>query len=176
MGTLYDINTDLREALTAFSETYDPETGEVLDEANFAELDAKVEALALSREEKIDGTGVIIKEEEGYIATLDGEIKRLQARKKRFQSHVDHLMDNVKKSMLAFGETKLETPRSIFSFRKSEQTIVTDESLLDDKYIKVVIESKPDLVAIKKAIKEAEKKGETFEGARIEVKQNLQIK
>ena len=38
---------------------------------------------------------------------------------------------------------------------------MTDESLLDDRYMKVVIESKPDLVAIKKAIKEAEKKGET---------------
>lgn len=176
MAKLHEINEELREALTGLYEVYDPETGEVTDEENFAELDAKVEALALSREEKIDGTGVVIKELMNDVTGYDKEIKQLQARKKHAQARIDWLMNGVKESMIGFGETKLETPRSIFSFRKSEQTVVTDESLLDDRYMKVVIESKPDLVAIKKAIKEAEKKGETFEGARIEVKQNLQIK
>lgn len=176
MAKLYEINEQLRAVLTALYEVYDPETGEVTDEQNFTALYEAISAVNLTRVEKIDGTGVVIKELMDDVAGFDKEIKQLQARKKRAQARIDWLMNLVKDSMIGFGETKFETPRSVFSFRKSEQTIVTDESLLDDKYIKVVIESKPDLVAIKKAIKEAEKKGEAFEGARIEVKQNLQIK
>lgn len=176
MATFYEINEELRDALTAQYDLIDPESGEVLDEENFALMDERIEALNLSRSEKVDAYGVVIKEFNADIEGMEKEVKQLQARIKRKRGRRDWMVKSVLMSMIAFGETRLETARNLFSLRRSERTIVTDESLLPEEYVKTIVERKPDLTAIKKAIKAAEKEGVPFEGAYIEVVQNLQIK
>ena len=176
MARLYEIDEQAREIMYAQYEMTDPETGEVLDEENYALMEERMEALNLSRNEKVDAYGVVIKELNTDIEGMEKELKQLQARIKRKKGRRDWMVKSVLMSMIAFGETRLETARNLFSLRRSERTIVTDESLLPEEYVKTIVERKPDLTAIKKAIKAAEKEGVPFEGAYIEVAQNLQLK
>ena len=58
------------------------------------------------------------------------------------------------------------------SFRKSEQTIIDNETEIPDEFIAVTMVKKPDKTAIKNAIKS----GREIKGAHIETVKNLQIK
>ena len=65
---------------------------------------------------------------------------------------------------------KRSFPEVVISYRKSEQVTVDDDAKLDDRFLRIKTEID------KTALKDALKHGESIEGARLEVKNNIQIK
>ena len=94
---------------------------------------------------------------------LQQQLDELSEQAQRLEKEIDQWMTENQKE-------KAEAAGFVVSYRKSYRTIVEDENLIPDHFCKVV--RQPVLNDIKKAINE----GEVVPGARIETKQNLQIK
>ena len=167
--TLYDINSKIIEIIER-GFIVDEETGEVIDTAE--EVNAKLEELEFDRTSKIENIALYIKNLEAQAISIKNEENAFAERRKAKEKRIEHLKSYLTSSMVAAGESGMETSKVCISFRKSEPVIV-DEEKLDKAFIKetVKVERKPDKVAIKKAIKS----GVAVEGAYIEVKQNIQI-
>ena len=105
---------------------------------------------------------------------LTEEIQRLteplRTKQKEVQDRLESLEAHIDMWMTENQKEKAEAAGFVVSYRKSYRTIVEDESLIPDHFCKVV--RQPVLNDIKKAINE----GEQVPGARIETKQNIQIK
>jgi hypothetical protein len=151
---------------------------EITNQLEDGELTPELETALAINESQLQGKAVayayIIKEADDTITAIDAEIKRLQGLKKTEQNKSTRLKQNIHIAMDLYGINEIKTETLKINFRKSEGVICTmDEVKLDDEFVTVVPEtSKPNLTAIKKAIKE----GETVEGFEIETRYNLQIK
>ena len=176
MPRLYELVGDYRrleDALDEYVELID--SGEMDDGAFFASLDAVSGAI----EEKADHIIQIIRNRETFSASLDGEIKRLQALKKRTDKGIDKLSTYLGEALSIAGIDKLETPHARFSFRSSERCEVQDAEMLLNW---ALANGRTELVTIpapepsKTAIKAAIKGGEKIPGAIIVKARNLQIK
>lgn len=152
----------------AFAESIDPDTGEIINEQALQ----RVEALAAQKTVALTDLGLFVKQADSiYIAHLDSVIAELKARKARIEKARD-IAQAVIEKLLPVGE-KLETDFVTLSWRKSEAVVVDGApELLPEKYQRVKITVDADKTAIKAAIKA----GEIVPGARLEVRQNLQIK
>ena len=152
--TLYEIES-------AIMDCVDSDTGEIIDED-------KLTALLMERSDKLEGVALWIKNLESLISALKAEEDALKKRRETATKKVESL-----KSWLSATADyqKFETSRVAVSFRRSEQTVV-DESVIDKKWFKEKITYTPDKSAIKAAIKA----GQTIDGAKIIVNQNIQIK
>ena len=107
------------------------------------------------------------------MAAIDVEIKRLQARKKSEQNKAERMKDAISNAMQHFGIYEVKTPTLRLSFRRSERVVGMSFDELPDEFVTVVPEQrKPNLTAIKAAIKEGREVGDY----RVETIQNLQIK
>ena len=136
------------------------------------EINALLDNLEGSIEEKVENTIHVMKENEGTIDAIDKEIARLSDMKKSISSKNDTLKRYIDSSMQIIGKDKLNAGLFKISYRKSSSVIITDESLIPEQFVKVVPETKKiDKVSLKKWMKDHE-----VEGAIIEEKQNLQIK
>lgn len=133
-------------------------------------------ALAITEQElqvKAVGYGYIIKDSDDTVAAIDAEIKRLQERKKSEQNKSQRMRDAISNAMQHFGIHEVKTPTLRLSFRKSERVVGMSFDELPDEFVTVVPEQrKPNLTAIKAAIKEGREVGDY----RVETIQNLQIK
>lgn len=151
---------------------------EITNQLEDGELTPELETALAINESQLQGKAVayayVIKEADDTITAIDAEIKRLQGLKKTEQNKVTRLKQNIHIAMDLYGINEIKTETLKINFRKSEGVICTmDEVKLDDEFVTVVPEtSKPNLSAIKKAIKE----GETINGFEIETRFNLQIK
>ena len=150
MASLYEINQQLLD-------TIDLDTGEILDESKFDELQ-------MARDETIENIGL-------WIKNLNAEALAYKAEKDAFaekQKRAENKAESLKKyldSVLAgskFKTTKLEV-----SYRKSTSVSI-DESKLPAKYLQEVISYKVD----KRDIGDKLKAGEVIEGAEL-VENNL---
>lgn len=133
-------------------------------------------ALSITEQElqvKAVGYGYIIKDSEDTVSAIDAEIKRLQARKKAEQNKAERMKEAISNAMQHFGIHEVKTPTLRLSFRKSERVVGMSFDELPDEFVTVVPEQrKPNLTAIKAAIKEGREVGDY----RVETIQNLQIK
>lgn len=151
---------------------------EITNQLEDGELTPELETALAINESQLQGKAVayayVIKEADDTITAIDAEIKRLQGLKKTEQNKATRLKQNIHIAMDLYGINEIKTETLKINFRKSEGVICTmDEVKLDDEFVTVVPEtSKPNLSAIKKAIKE----GETINGFEIETRFNLQIK
>ena len=154
MATLYEINNEI---LSCF----DAETGEILDverlEALQMEMDAKIENVALWYKN-------LLSDAAQYKAEKDTFAEREKQAKNKAES-LKRYLDN------ALQGQPFKTIKTNITYRKSEATIIDDIFKIRDDLLKYE-EPKPDLTAIKKAIKD----GEQIEGAHIEVRNNISIK
>ena len=156
--TLFDID----KAILDFEFEIDEETGEIL---NAEELDK----LQMERDAKIEGVGLWIKNLEAEAAAVKAEKDNMADRQKRLEKKAESL-----KRYLAYalqGE-KFSTPKIALSWRRSESVVITDEHLLPENCLNVVVTKRPD----KKVIKDALKAGKEIMGAELVEKQSLQIK
>lgn len=153
MATLYEINEQIAGLV-------DPETGEIADFEAFEQLnldlDAKIKNIAL------------------WIVNLRSDAEQLEEQEKKFRDRktaAKNKAESLKNLLDGFlsGE-KRSFPEVVISYRKSEQVTVDDDAKLDDRFLRIKTEID------KAALKDALKHGESIEGARLEVKNNIQIK
>ena len=153
MATLYEINEQIAGLV-------DPETGEIADFEAF-------EKLNLDLETKIKNIAL-------WIVNLRSDAEQLEEQEKKFRERktsAKNKAESLKNLLDGFlsGE-KRSYPEVVISYRKSEQVAVDDDAKLDDRFLRVKTEID------KAALKDALKHGESIEGARLEVKNNIQIK
>lgn len=165
MGSLYEINVEIENALSAMLDSVNEETGEV-DEAAVARL----EELECARSDKLDNIGAFIKNLMAEVAALKAEAKSLAERAKAKENEIERLKVYVAQSLIARGEKSFETTRARFSFRRSEAVEIDGD--VPDSFMNIKITREPNKTAIKEAIAN----GEVVEGAHVVVRQNLQIK
>lgn len=150
---------------------FDSETGEVIDNTEI--LSELFGGLQSTLSDKLDNSAYVIKELEAIADALKSEAKRLSDRANHLLGNADKLKSLMSYALTESGDNKIKTDKFTFSFRKSESveidTLITPEDF-DRKYIHIKREFD------KTKIKTALKAGETIEGARLESKNNFQIK
>lgn len=112
----------------------------------------------------------IIRQREAFVLTVDDEIKRLQALKKRNNTLVDMLKSNLLNAVNLFGEFTVGT--LTFGKRKSEQVIVEDVNGLHSKFKTTKVTETANKAELKKALKA----GEKIDGVYIQTNYSLQTK
>ena len=163
MASLYELD---RAVATVLEDglVFDEETGEIIwDEENLDELE-------MARDSKLESVALFVKSLESDAAAMRAEERRLAERRSVKERKAERLRGYIARSMEAFGDSKLETPRVELGFRKSQVVEIEDGSLIPPAYRKV--SAVPDKAAIKKAIKA----GEAVEGAALVERRNLQIR
>ena len=161
---LYEINSQIEDAISNIMASVDETTGEVSQEA----VD-KLTELQIQRDEKLDNIGAYMKNLASDIDALKTEEKALASRRKVKENELENLKKYV--SLHLNGE-KFESARVRFSFRRSEAVKITDVTIIPKKYLIKEITWKPDTSAIKDMLKA----GKKVKGAFLDERSNLQIK
>ena len=154
MRSIFDIDDDILACV-------DIETGEIIDEA-------KLEALQIERDAKIEGVAMWKKENDAQAAAIGEEIRKLQDRKRACENRSDSLKRYLAN---ALNGQKFKSPRVSISYRSSDAVIVDDITQLSDEYLK-----HPEPEASKTAIKDALKAGKAVPGAHLETNVNLIVR
>lgn len=163
MASLYELDRAVATVLEN-GLVFDEDTGEIVwDEDNLDELE-------MARDAKLESVALFVKSLESDAVAMRAEERRLAERRSVKERKAERLRDYIARSMEAFGDSKLETPRVELGFRKSQVVEIENESLVPLTYQKV--KAVPDKAAIRKAIKE----GRAVEGAALVERRNLQIK
>lgn len=161
MPKLYEIAIDL-ENLFAKIES---QGGEILPEDEKA-----LDALTLSKEEKVENTIKYIRNLESDVEALENEIRKLQTKKSAIENQVKS-----RKEYLGFNIGKglsFKTPLFKCSWRESPSVEIVNEDKIPDWYKKEKVEISID----KKLILEELKQEKEVPGARLLVNQHLQIR
>jgi len=156
-------------ALDALLNEVDEETGEFLN--NQEDIQDYVDNLEDTRGSKLINIERYKRDIKGQADTLALEIKRLQTLKKQKENVIERLTDL--EMELTQGQ-KIDTGLFKFGIRKSKSVVVDDENNIPDQYFK--IKKEVNKTELKKAIEEANKKGEAFIGAVIVEKTSLSVR
>jgi len=144
-------------------------------EDNGGEITPEIEtALAINKsnlQEKSQNYISLIKEIEGRSRTVEIEIKRLQALKKRNDTFVLKLKENIANAMRMLEIDEIRTDLNKINFRKSKSVQIEDVEMLPNDC--VIIEKKP---ISKTELKKRIENGEVINGVSIIENLNLQIK
>lgn len=130
-------------------------------------------AIQMDKEEKIENTALVIKNKQYLLEALKTEKKSLDERIKVLTNEIDRLKQRVGFSL---GYEPFETPKCKISFRKSESVVVTDEDKIPKKYFKTEKVTKLMKDEVKKYLKGIQGSGKKCKWAKLEEKQNLQLK
>lgn len=108
------------------------------------------------------------------VVALDGEIKRLQARKKSIENGKERLKEYLRFNMEATGITRIECPLFSISLGKGRAIVsIDDEGALPGEYVNTKTTTAPD----KRRILAALKDGAVIEGASLTTSEpSLRIK
>jgi hypothetical protein len=112
----------------------------------------------------------VIRSSEAFVSTIDDEIKRLTALKKRHGNLIDKLKGSLLSAVTLFGEFTVGT--LTFGKRKSESVIVEDVNGLHSKFKTTKITESANKAELKKALKA----GEKIEGVYVQTNYSLQTK
>lgn len=167
MSNLYSLSKDIEELYSVLVSSADDETGEI-DEKIAKALTVKEEEFR----EKAISVATVSRRFDNTIDDIDAEIDRLTAIKKRAVNIREKLKKALSEACERTGIDKIDGISARISFIKSEKTIVENESELPEEFFNVTITKKPNL----KKIKERLNAGEEVPGARIEKRNNIQIK
>jgi hypothetical protein len=133
--------------------------------------DALAEALeevSESLESKIINCGHAYKNRLAEAEAISAEVKRLQARAKAANGAAEWLKRYIERN--ATAGTKFNYTTISIGWRKSQETVISDEALIPQEYCKIKVEPSKSL------IKEAIVKGIDVPGAQVVEKINIQIK
>lgn len=164
--TLYEIDHAISEA---FEQAIDPETGELINEEAWAQL----EALQMDREQKLEGVALWVKDLNAEAAAIKVEEDALKKRRQSTEKKADSLKGYLASAL--GGSEKFKTARVAISWRRSETAELldgVDPVSLPLEYQRVKVAVEPD----KAKLKEALKAGKTVEGVELVERQNIQIK
>lgn len=139
----------------------DEESGELLDEEKFEELQ-------IARDVKIENLGCWIKNLEAEAAALKAEEQAFNERRKSVERQIANKKQYLGKFL---GGQKFETARVKMTFRKSETLEIAEGVTVPEEFLKY---KEPEIN--KADLKKAVKAGLEIDGVSIVEKQNLQIK
>jgi lipid II:glycine glycyltransferase (peptidoglycan interpeptide bridge formation enzyme) len=149
---------------------------EIANQLEDGELSPELETALAINQNELQGKAVayayVIKESEDTVSVIDAEIKRLTALKKTEQNKAARLKETISNAMNLYGITEIKTETLKLNFRRSEGVVGSNDYLTDDLVTIIPEQRKPNLAAIKAAIKE----GIEIEGYSIEERYSLQIK
>lgn len=160
---LYELTREFESAMANI--VIDEETGEA---SGFEAVDG----LDAAFEDKAEAYAVTIKNLDAEVKALKNERDNLKAREDATKKRMEYMKQHLADSMLAVGKDKISTSKAALSFRKSTQVNITSDVMVPDDLCKVVIDRKPDKVAIGKLLKS----GEAVPGAELVENMNLQVK
>ena len=155
MASLYHIDQEILSCI-------DLETGEILDIERLTEL-------RMEREAKLENVALWIKNLNSNMNEYKIEIENLKQRQEADKNKVEKLKEWLKN---ALEGQKMVTPKVQVTFRKSESVQIENEELIPTEYIKQKIETSPDKIAIKEAIKN----GVKVAGCELVTNTNISIK
>ncbi len=162
MANLYELKA---EYITAIEEAFDEETGEILDPERLAQAGADFW-------DKVENVMCYIKNLKADAVALKEEKQKLAERQKVKENKAERLSKYLQDALE--GQT-FESPRGKISYRKSAALEVDMEEFMKNESAELYLKYKePELN--KEAIKKAIKEGQSFEGAEIIERQNMQIK
>lgn len=167
MPNLYLLAQEYKNLENSLLASADEETGEI-----DIDIAATLEKIQGTFEEKAISVATVYRNLGTYSGNIDAEIKRLQALKKRVDREQDRVKDYLAQACEMTGTDSLRGVYANISFRKSEQTVIDDESVLPKEFVIEKVTYSPDKTKIKAAIKA----GQEVQGAHIEVKNNIQIR
>ena len=167
MDSLYKIDERIEAIIGKMFDSVDQETGEI-DPEMVKELNELQEA----RDVKLDNIGAFMKDLTAEIKALKDEMDILAKRKKAKERQYEWFKAYVASDLLRNDQSKFESARVVFSFRKSVAVSIPDETKIPKKYFIKQITEKLDRDGIGKLLKE----GQKIRGAELIEKQNLQIK
>lgn len=178
--SLYEINEQLR-ILEEWQ--INPETGELLSEAEFNKLFDRIQ---MDLNSKIENTICFAKSLDAEAEAIKAEEKKLAERRKAKENLSERLKKRINDYItwqftdeegnvdtVGLNKFKFDSPKVYISYRKSEKVNVFDAEKLPSEFVTVKTETKPNLTEIKKAIKN----GADFSGiAELTSNLNMQIK
>lgn len=146
-------------------------------EENEGNLTTEIEQSLLSNEaefnNKAENYVKMIRHWDGEIDTIKKEIERLTNLKKRKESSIESLKNNLSEALKSRGIDKLNIGTSKLSFRPSEAVIILDENEIPSQFVHSVTTETIDKKGLKKYL---ETNGDIEDVAYIDKRQNLQIK
>jgi len=151
---------------------------EIANQLEDGELSPELETALAINQTELQGKAVayayVIKESDDTVIAIDQEVKRLQGLKKTEQNKSKRLKGAIHVAMDLYGIQEIKTETLKLNFRRSEGVVgeSVGELMDDEFYTFIPGVYKPNLNAIKAAIKE----GREVEGYEIEERFNLQIK
>lgn len=157
--SIYEID---KQIMNAIELGYDPETGEIFDEA-------ALEKLQMDRNDKIENLLLWVKDLRAEAKAVRNERKALDARADAADKKADSIAAYVQK---ALNGEKFSTSRCAVSYRKSSSVQVIDQGLIPDEYLRKRTYVEPDKIAIKDVLKS----GGKVPGAYLDEKQSMTIK
>ena len=122
----------------------------------------------IGADEKLEDYIYVIKQYEADNVAIKTEIDRLKANKEKNDKAIERMKKAVVDFMNTTGQKKANAGTFKLSLRKSESTVITDETKIPSEYL-IPQPPKVDKVAIKKAIKN----GINVDGAVIEIKESV---
>ena len=163
MRALYEIDNEILSCV-------DMETGEILDTA-------KLDALQMEREQKLEGVALWVKDLKAEADAVKAEADKLTARKKS----LDNKIESIKTWLTgALDGEKLKTPRCNVYQTHNQKVVIDDEKALVDMFMsspdpeKYLRFHEPEID--KTALKDSMKKGFEFEFAHLEDTESVVIK
>lgn len=162
---LYEISTTLQDKMT--------DLGEILlsGETPTPEQESELIDLHGDLENKLVAYGCVVKNLESEADAIDGEIKRLTARKKARQTQVELLKSRMLTAMSDNGMDKIKNAVMPLSIRNNPPSVRLD---IDPEHLPAEFQ-KVAITADKTALSKALKAGAVIDGVVLEVKQSLKI-
>ena len=163
MKPLYEIDQ-------AILDCVDLETGEIIDPA-------KLDALQMERERKLEGVALWVKDLKAEAAAVKEEADKLKAREKSLNNKIDGLKQWL---LYALNGEKLKTPRCNVYQTHNQKVVIDDESALIDMLMsspsgeKFLRMKEPEID--KNALKDSLKQGYEYEFAHLEETEGIVIK
>lgn len=168
MANLFVLAQEYRDLENALLASADEETGEVS-----VDIAQAVEKIQGNFEEKAIAVATVWRDFKDYISRIKAEKERLTALEKRAKRGQKRVEDYLTQACKMTGTESIRGVYANISFRSNPlKTIIDDEDLIPEEYITVKVERKPNLTAIKEAIKS----GKEVAGAHLESERKIQIK
>lgn len=182
MSSLYEIDSQIESIVEKFAGAFDEVTGEIIDEELYTKSQKELDNLEIAQNEKIENIACYIKNLSSDVFALENEIKTLSQRKKVKENQLKRIKEYLANFLKLKGIKKIDTPKAVISFRKSEQLEITDEEeAMEWCRLRGFLKEKPEIdkTEVKKYIKNLIEIGDEDlcpSEIRIVEKQNLQIK
>lgn len=165
MATLYELAATYRNLIDALNDAdTDEEVQHIVDLIGEADADIAAKGEAYTR---------IVRNLSSDIDAMDGEIKRLQNRKKRTENAIDRLKENLKFAMNAADMDKIKTPLGTWSKRLGPWSVqIVDEAAVPERFK----EPQPPKISKTAILDEFKQTGECFDGCEFNKREIVMLR